>query len=104
MNSAFKHFKEDFWSSSVYFPDGIISGVSLKDIVLEPLQKPIAHYGWSLDNLTGPIFGQNLVTVCAGSGLGKSAFLKQIIYRLLKPQIIHLDYFFGRISQAKTML
>ena len=103
MNRAFKHFKEDFWSSSVYFPDGIISGVSLKDIVFEPLPKPIAHYGWSLDNMS-PIFGQTLVTVCAGSGLGKSAFLKQIIYRLLKTTDYSLGLIFLEEAPKKTML
>ena len=45
-----------------------------------------------------------LVTVCAGSGLGKSLFLKEIIYKLLKSTEENIGLLFLEESVKRTAL
>ena len=86
-------------------PDGIISGSTLKDLVLEPLEKSIAYYPWGgLNSITGGVRSSELVTVCAGSGLGKSLFLKEIIYKLLKSTEENIGLLFLEESVKRTAL
>ena len=49
-----QEFIKDFWAAQTFMPDGIISGSTLKDLVLEPLEKSIAYYPFGgLNDLTG---------------------------------------------------
>ena len=85
INNQSKQFINSWFSAVTYMPDGIINGSSLEDLVFKPLEKPIAYYPWgNLNTLTYGIRASEMVTVCAGSGLGKSLFLKEIIYKILK--------------------
>lgn len=73
-----------WWSSEQYTPDGLINGDSLWDELKKPRQKPDAH--WPYTTLDGMLCGlrkRELVTVAAGTGQGKSTFLRQIIHHLL---------------------
>ena len=85
INNQSKQFINSWFSASTYMPDGIINGSSLEDLVFKPLEKPVAYYPWGgLNTLSGGIRRSEMVTVCSGSGLGKSLFLKEIIYKILK--------------------
>lgn len=78
-------FTKLWWDAEPYTPDGIIAGNTL----LEQLKKkPVAAafdypYG-GVNELTFGIRYGELVTVTAGSGLGKSQFLKEILYHILR--------------------
>ena len=100
-----QEFIKDFWAAQTFMPDGIISGSTLKDLVLEPLEKSIAYYPWGgLNSITGGVRSSELVTVCAGSGLGKSLFLKEIIYKLLKSTEENIGLLFLEESVKRTAL
>ena len=104
-DSAFKHFTEDWWASQVFMPDGIVKGKDLKSLVLEPLQKSIAIYPYgSLNDLTGGIRSSEMVVITAGSGLGKSQFLREIIYKLLKSTDENIGLLFLEESVKRTAL
>lgn len=104
-DSAFKHFTEDWWASQVYMPDGIVKGKDLKSLVLEPLQKSIAIYPYGgLNDLTGGIRSSELVCITAGSGLGKSQFLREIVYKLLKSTEENIGLMFLEESVKRTAL
>jgi twinkle protein len=73
-----------FWQAETYTPDGIIAGSSMWAEVSKPIVKSEAEYPWAgLNALTYGIRKQELVTVAAGSGLGKSQFIREIISGLL---------------------
>jgi twinkle protein len=76
--------KTMFWQAETYTPDGIIAGSSMWAEVSKPIVKSEAEYPWAgLNALTYGIRKQELVTVAAGSGLGKSQFIREIISGLL---------------------
>ena len=78
-------FIREWWEAKTISPDGIISGVDIWDIVrTEPSNESI-NYPWkALNDLTYGIRKGELVTVTAGSGIGKSAILREIICHILK--------------------
>jgi twinkle protein len=79
-----KEFNESWWRAERYTPDGIIDGATLWDLVKEPIEKAEVLYPYlGLNDLTYGIRQGELVTITAGSGLGKSQFLREIIYHIL---------------------
>jgi twinkle protein len=94
-----------WWKAEPYVPDGIVKGVDLLDLVMAPLEKSIADYPYAgLNDLTGGIRGQELVVVTAGSGLGKSQFLREVIFRLLTTTSHNIGLMFLEESVRKTAL
>ncbi len=79
-----KSFNSDWWSSQAFVPDGVVKGSDLKSLVMEPLEKSIALYPFpGINDMTGGIRNEMCV-ITAGTGLGKSQFLREIVYKLLK--------------------
>ena len=73
------------WRAKVYRPDGIISGAELLDVVLTDDNTESQPYPWPmLNELTHGLRQGELVTLTAGSGIGKSAIVREIAYHLLK--------------------
>ena len=94
-----------WWASEQYIPDGIITGSSLYDLVMQPLDKAVAYYPFaSLNDLTGGIRPQEMVVVTAGSGLGKSQFLRECIWTLLTSTSDNIGLMFLEESVRKTGL
>jgi twinkle protein len=94
-----------WWKAEPYVPDGIVKGTDLLDLVMTPLEKSIADYPYGgLNDLTGGIRGQELVVVTAGSGLGKSQFLREVIFRLLTTTSHNIGLMFLEESVRKTAL
>ena len=75
------------WTAAEYEPDGIISGSKLLQMVLEDPKTESAEYPYDFlnDKLHGLRKGE-LVTITAGSGIGKSTFVSEIAYDLLTRQ------------------
>ena len=66
-----------------YRPDGIVTSSDLRDVVglvdaLSPHEYPYPR----LNRVTKGLRTSSLVTVCAGSGVGKSTFVREIFYNL----------------------
>jgi twinkle protein len=69
-----------WWRAEAYMPDSIVKSSDLYDDVMSPLQMPFASYPWDCLNLK--VYGMRtgeIVTVMAGSGVGKSTFVKELL-------------------------
>ena len=76
--------------ASTYRPDGIIAGEDTWELVNIPMQAADMEYPWQgLNNLTLGARKGELVTFCAGTGVGKSTAVKEIAsYFLSKGETI----------------
>ena len=76
-------FNNDFWKAEQYTPDGIVCGSELWEAVNTPVESAAVFYPFDgLNKITYGIRPAEMVTVCAGSGLGKSQFLREIIFAI----------------------
>lgn len=78
-----KQFVSAFWEAQVRRPDGVINGQDLYDELLAPEEQGVPYPWKALNRLT---YGQHkgrLVTWTSGSGMGKSAFVRELEYDLL---------------------
>ena len=73
------------WNAPVFRPDGIIDGRELWDTVSKELVNAGTPYPWEgLNALTHGIRKGEIVTICAGSGIGKSQICKEIAFDLIQ--------------------
>lgn len=73
------------WNASVYRPDGIINGEDLWEQITAVDNSKTTPYPWTfLNEKTHGIRTSELVTLTAGSGIGKSAVVREIAYNLLQ--------------------
>lgn len=80
-----KQYVDKWWAAEQYVPDGIVAGKGLWDLVNQPVEKAEVMYPYQgMNELTYGIRTGELITVTAGSGLGKSQFLREIVYHILK--------------------
>jgi twinkle protein len=81
---ASSSFITDWWAAKTYTPDGIVAGSSMWEAVTEGVTEASVNYPYEgLQKLTYGIRLGELVTITAGSGLGKSQFLKELINHVL---------------------
>jgi twinkle protein len=73
------------WDAKPYRPDGIVDGKSLLDLVTTPTLPADHDYPFQgiQSKLHGIRFGE-LVTITAGSGIGKSSFCRELATNLLR--------------------
>ena len=101
--NASKEFVEDWWRAENYVPDGIIEGSTLWDIVSSPMEKAEVSYPYEgLNKLTYGIRKGELVMVTAGSGLGKSQFLREIVWHILNNTEDNIGMLFLEEGVRKT--
>ena len=98
-----KLFLDTWWRAEKYVPAGIVSGSSLKEQVLKLPEASKIRYPFSqLDDLTMGIRDTELVTITAGSGLGKSQFLKELIYAIFNQTTDNIGIMFLEESVDRT--
>lgn len=98
-------FVKAFFAAGRWTPDGIVTGSSLYDSVMTPLAKADVDYPYhGLNKLTYGLRKAELVTVTAGSGLGKSQFLREIIWHILQNTDSNIGMMFLEESTRKTGL
>jgi len=74
-----------FHQAKKHVPDEIINGAELWDEVKEPPKHSDLRYPYeALNEKTYGIRMKELVCICAGTGLGKSQFMREIIYHILQ--------------------
>jgi twinkle protein len=96
---------KQFWNAKAFTPDGIINGDTLLEDVTKPIEKPDCLYPYKgLDELTYGIRKGELVTITAGSGLGKSQFLREIVYHIFKNTDDTMGLMFMEEDPRKTAL
>lgn len=98
-----KLFTEAWWQAEQYRPDGILNGADLYDEITKPVQPADCPYPWEgLNKVTYGIRKGELVTITAGSGLGKSQILREIAYHILKKTEDKIGLMFMEESAKKT--
>ena len=98
-----KEFIDSWYSAEKFVPDGIIAGSSLWDEVNAPVEKAEVEYPYEgINSLTYGIRKGELVTVTAGSGLGKSQFLREIVWQILNKSTDNIGLMFLEESVKKT--
>ena len=74
-----KEYVSEWWNAKEYRPDDILSGEAMWDIVTQERAEATAHYPWSgLQAMTFGIRTSEMTTVLAGTGVGKTQFLREI--------------------------
>ena len=73
------------WGAKTYRPDGVISGEDTWDLINKEDPLATSSYPWQeVDTFLSGIRKGELITVTAGSGIGKSLFCREVAYHLLK--------------------
>jgi twinkle protein len=102
-NGSTKEFIDSWWASESYIPDGIIQGNSLWEVVSTPIEQADCDYPYeALNKLTYGIRKGELVMVTAGSGLGKSQFLREIVWHILNKTTDNIGLMFLEEGVRKT--
>jgi twinkle protein len=70
------------WNARSVRPDGIMNGADLWDEVSKPLTMGTPYPWEGLNKLTHGLRKRELVTISAGSGIGKSAVVAEVAYHL----------------------
>ena len=103
MHGDGKEFVDAFWAAEGYVPDGIIQGATLWETVSQPIEKADCDYPYdALNKLTYGIRKGELVMVTAGSGLGKSQFLREIVWHILNKTEDNIGLMFLEEGVRKT--
>ena len=98
-------FVSRWWASEGFIPDGIVSGATMWEEVSKPMAPADCTYPWAgLNELTYGIRFGELVTVTAGSGLGKSQVLREIAWHILQNTSDNIGLMFLEESKTKTGL
>jgi twinkle protein len=93
------------WGAPVYRPDGIVGASELWDSVSRDDTTSSVGYPFSgLTEKTGGIRKRELVTITAGSGIGKSLFCKEIAYDLLMKHNWKVGYVALEENTKRTVL
>lgn len=76
---------DSIWQAQVFRPDGIVPGTELWDQIIAPPElDTVACYPWSgLNAKTYGLRPRELVTICSGSGIGKSSFCRELAHSLI---------------------
>jgi twinkle protein len=76
---------KSFWDAKVFAPDGIINANTLFDEITKPTVKSFVQYPFEeLNKITYGIRPSELVTFTAGSGLGKTQVMREIVHHIIK--------------------
>lgn len=71
-----------FWNARPYRPDGIVMATDLRSVVTAELPMGLTYPWQGVNSLTRGMREGELVTITAGSGLGKSTFIRELAYHL----------------------
>ena len=96
-------FEADWWNAESHTPDGIVAGSELWDVLQKGPEKSIVNYPFEgLNGMTYGIRKGELVTICAGTGIGKSSFLREIIYHIYRNSDENIGLMFMEESVRTT--
>lgn len=85
VNNQFKELTNCVWNAPVFRPDGIIAAKDLWNTVSKQEAASAIGYPFNaLNTMTRGMRKGELVTVTAGSGIGKTAFVRECAHHLIK--------------------
>jgi len=78
-------YNKTFWDAKTFAPDGIINANILFDEVVKPITKSFVQYPFEgLNKITYGLRPAELVTFTAGSGLGKTQVMREVVHHIIK--------------------
>jgi len=78
-------YNKTFWDAKTFAPDGIINAKILFDEVVKPITKSFVQYPFEgLNKITYGLRPSELVTFTAGSGLGKTQVMREVVHHIIK--------------------
>lgn len=84
LHNASGIYGSDWWKAETFVPDGIVAGNTLWELVSKATAEADCFYPFSgINELTYGIRKGELVTLSAGSGLGKSQVVKETAFHIL---------------------
>lgn len=93
------------WEAKTYRPDGIVSGDDVWNIITKVDQAQSFPYPWhGMNEMARGIRTGELVTFCAGSGVGKSAVCKEIVHHLVMEHKLKVGFIALEESVKRTAL
>lgn len=102
-NGYQRELTDAYWNAAPYRPDGIVGGDEILEALLKP-PEPGIPYPW--DGLNQKLMGlrqRELITVTAGTGVGKSSFVGLLAHHLVKQGVrvgyISLEESLGRTAE-----
>lgn len=92
------------WNAKEYLPSGIVNANTMWEEIQKPIEKGLSYPWPSLTALTFGIRRGEIITLGAGTGLGKTTCFKQIAYHLLKVHNEKIGLLFLEEANAMTAL
>lgn len=100
-----KELIDAIWSAKVYRPDGIVDGKDLWEVIAHEPEGVNFPTPWpTLNKVLGGIRKSEITTLCAGSGIGKSQFCREIAYDLVVNQKQTVGYVALEETTKRTAL
>lgn len=97
-------FTNAWWRAERFTPDGILSAEALREALKTPVPAPKFHYPWKgLDKMLHGIREAELTTWCAGSGVGKSSILRELVHHVLTTTTGKVGLAFLEETPERTM-
>ena len=91
----FKDFSQHWWNAEEHKPDGVVSGKDMWDIISKPVNNDSVPYPWEeLNNQTYGMRLGEMITITAGSGMGKTQVLRELFYHILSTTDYHIGGMF----------
>lgn len=96
-------FTDLYWGASLYTPKGVLSTDELWERLNAERPEATGKYPWApLNELTFGFRPTELVTICAGSGLGKSSILREIVMHIKQTTDARIGCLFMEESVERT--
>ncbi len=84
VNGNMREFYESHRTSGNFTPDGIVSGNTIYDLLLKKPEYEALPYPWKgVQDYTYGLRTGELVTLIAGTGVGKTQVMRELVYHLL---------------------
>jgi len=91
----FKDFSQQWWNAEVHKPDGVVSGKDMWDAVSKDVAVDSVPYPWEeLQRLTYGMRLGEMITITAGSGMGKTQVLRELFHHILSTTDYHIGGMF----------
>jgi twinkle protein len=92
------------WNASPYTPEGIVNGADLLEEMLVEQEEGLSYPWIGMTKALHGIRTDEIVTVIAGTGIGKSQVFKEVAYHLLTEHREKVGLFFMEESNRTTAL
>ena len=103
MNADKDDFVKRWWASKTYTPDGMVMIGELMEDIMKPLEVSNVRYPYvGLDRMVHGIRTSELVTICSGSGLGKSTFMRELVFSLINQTEERIGVAFLEETERRT--